>query len=57
MQQIKKTIMTKEEKPSVDTIINLIKSLNLEQQKDFDKFMDGFNLAVQIFKGKEPVKN
>lgn len=45
-------IIKKEEKQSVEKIIDLVLSLNLDQQKDFDKFMDGFNLAVQLLRGK-----
>lgn len=51
------TLMKKEEKPSVNNIIDLVLSLNLEQQKDFDTFMDGFNLAVELQKRKESAKN
>ncbi|WP_205456035.1 hypothetical protein [Clostridium botulinum] len=45
-------IFKKEEKPQVDEIFDFIKSLNMEEQKDFKSFIDGYKFAKQMEKGK-----
>ncbi|MBY6930979.1 hypothetical protein [Clostridium botulinum] len=45
-------ILKKEEKPQVDEIFDFIKSLNMEEQKDFKSFIDGYKFAKQMEKGK-----
>lgn len=45
-------ILRKEEKEQADEIFDFIKSLNMEEQKDFKSFIDGYRFAKQMEKGK-----
>ncbi|MBY6931057.1 hypothetical protein [Clostridium botulinum] len=45
-------ILKKEEKPQVDEMFDFIKSLNIEEQKGFKSFIDGYRFAKQMEKSK-----
>lgn len=50
-------ILSKEEKSSVDKVLNFVKSLNLKEKNEFDSFMAGFNSASQLYKEKRKEVN
>ena len=45
-----KITLRKDEKSSVDKVLNFIKSLNSNEKNEFDSFMAGFNSASQMYK-------
>ena len=52
-----KTILKKEEKQSVDEVLNFAKSLNVNEQEAFKSWISGYEFATQLYKGKEKQVN